>query len=128
MKMKLTKSRLRKIIKEEVARVYREEALFSEGHGISADRWADRSDTGYARKTHVGDENVLTVLAQYLFDIGKHVHPAMEEFHTIEGFKDFKEELVNGLETREMENTIEDISSLFGEVTIEDVIAAIESL
>jgi len=126
--MKLTKTHLRKIIKEEVARVCREDALLAEGHGISADRWDDRSDTGYARKTHVSDENVFTVLAQYLFDIGKHVHPAMEEFHTIEGFKNFKEELINGLETREMEDTIEDISSLFGEVTKEDVRQAIESL
>ena len=126
--MKITKTHLRKIIKEEVVRVCREYTLLAEGHGIPADRWDDRSDTNYARETWVGDDKVLTVLAQYLFGEGFHVHPAMEEFHVIEGFKDFTEDLKDGLGSDQMKATIKDISELFGEVTIEDVKEAIESL
>lgn len=51
--MKITKTHLRKIIKEEVVRVCHKYTLLTEGHGISA----DRSNTGYVRKEGERDES-----------------------------------------------------------------------
>jgi len=133
--MKLTKSSLLKIIKEEIQTLIEigpdEPASGEYETGQSdADKWHSRGDSGAVRDTWTSGDPVLIVLGEYLFDQKYDVHPAMEEYHSLEGFAERKlvVELIRGLESGEIDYLLPDISRLFGEVTREDIAAAIDEL
>lgn len=123
--MKLTKLYLRNIIKEELSRVLREDALLAEGHGISADRWDDRSDTGRTRETWAGDDAVVTVLANYLSEEHPRlrIHSSDSAYQELSALEPYKEELKGILDWADLKD-----EARIWEVSVEDIISAVRSL
>jgi hypothetical protein len=123
--MKISKSYLRKIIKEEYARVCREDALLSEGHRISPERWAERGDHPGVIPTWAGDDAVATVLANYLSEehpeLG--IHSSDPNYQELDALEPYKEELVGILDWADLED-----EARIWEIAVEDIISAVESL
>jgi len=141
--MKLTKSSLIKIIKEEIQTLIEigldEPASGEYETGQSdADKWHSKGDSGAVRDTWTSGDPVLIVLGEYLFQLKDpeqpnlryDVHPAMKEYHSLEGFADRKlvVELMRGLKEGKIDYLLPEISRLFGKVTREDIAAAIDEL